>query len=279
MHRDSVIAMAITKPASVRRRAIQAAAAMAVNSGIPALKMCPFPGLNCYACPLASMACPMGSLQNFVILRKVPLALVGLFVGIGGIVGRAVCGWACPFGLIQDLLARLGPRRKLLPTQKGSWLRYAMLIVVALIATYVVGAPLFCKICPAGALEAGIPQVIIRPGLRSLIGLLFWAKVAGLALLVGAAIVIKRPFCRFLCPLGAVYSPFNRASLMRLEVDEATCTRCNGCKRVCPVDLEVYRDPNSDSCIRCLECTRCPSVSVTWARRHAPTSYSRTVEH
>ncbi|OPZ64509.1 MAG: putative electron transport protein YccM [Firmicutes bacterium ADurb.Bin506] len=274
-----MIAMAITKRASARRTVIQAASAAIVNSGLPALKACPFPGLNCYACPLASMACPMGSLQNFLVLRRVPIALVGLFAAVGGVVGRAVCGWACPFGFIQDLLARIGPRRKLLPTQKGSWMRYAMLILVALIATYAVGAPLFCKICPAGALEAGIPQVILRPGLRSLIGVLFWAKIVSLVLLVAAAILIKRPFCRFLCPLGAVYSPFNKVSLMRLEVDDTTCTRCDGCKRVCPVDLAVYEHPNSDSCIRCLECTRCPSVSVTWAHRSAPTSPVRTVEH
>lgn len=278
MHRDPVITMAITKPASARRTVIQAASAAIVNSGLPALKACPFPGLNCYACPLASMACPMGSLQNFLVLKKIPFALAGLFLAVGGSVGRAVCGWVCPFGFIQDMLARLGPRRKLLPTQKGSWMRYAMLILVALVATYIVGAPLFCKICPAGALEAGIPQVILKPGLRSLTGLLFWAKMVTLALLVGAAVMIKRPFCRFLCPLGAVYSPFNRVSLMRLEVDMATCTKCNGCKRVCPVDIAVYHDPNSDSCIRCLECTRCPSVSVSWVRSLAPTSPSRTVE-
>ncbi len=110
------------------------------------------------------------------------------------------------------------------------------------------------------------PQVLTKPELRVLIGPRYWMKIAVLAALVGASILIKRPFCRFVCPpLGAIWSPFNRVSLMRLEVDDAACTKCGGaCKGVCPVDLEVYRDPNSDACIRCLECTRCDAVRVSW---------------
>lgn len=256
--------MAISARRSVRRTVVQTIATVVANSGIPALKLCPYPGLNCYACPLASFACPMGSLQNFLIIRRLPYALVGLFALIGGALGRAVCGWACPLGLMQDLLARLGPRRKLLRTQKGSWLRYAVLLLIAIMGTLALGMPLFCKLCPAGSLEAGIPQVVLRPHLRRLIGPLYWVKMGLLLAFVIGALIIKRPFCRFLCPLGAVYSPFNKVSLMRLEVDESTCTKCGACKHVCPVDLSVYENPNSDACVRCLECTRCPSVTVSW---------------
>ena len=256
--------MAITRPISPRRTVIQAAATAFANSGFPALKMCPYPGLNCYACPLASVACPLGSLQNFFVLRQIPYALTGLFLAVGAAFGRAVCGWVCPFGFLQDILARIGPRRKRLRTQRGSWLRYVVLVGVAGLATYAVGAPLFCKLGPAGTLQAGIPQVILRPGLRGLIGALYWAKLAILAAFFVAALLVKRPFCRFVCPLGAIYSPFNRISLMQLSVDRTACTQCNACKHVCPVDLCVYQDPGSDSCIRCLECTRCPAVKVSW---------------
>lgn len=259
--------MAIRKRKSSAHSIVQALATIAANSGFPQMKICPYPGLNCYACPLASFACPIGSLQKFIATRQFPYAMTGFFATVGAVVGRAACGWVCPFGFLQDLLAILGPKRKLLRSQQGNWIRYAVLIALVGVGTYAVGQPLFCKICPAGTLEGGIPQVLTKPALRVLIGPRYWVKIGLLAVMIAASILIKRPFCRFACPLGAIWSPFNKASLMRLEVDEGACTQCGACKNVCPVELEVYRDPNSDACIRCLECTRCDAVSVSWSRK------------
>ncbi len=261
--------MAIQNRTSTQRTIVQIIAAAVANSGLPALKFCPYPGLNCYACPLASFACPIGSLQSFLSMRRFPLGIVGFFTTIGATFGRAACGWACPFGFVQDLLARLGPRRKLLSGKRGTWMRYAVLAALVVIGAFAMGSPLFCKLCPAGTLGGGIPQVIMRPSLRSMIGPLYWVKIGLLAALITAALFIKRPFCRFLCPLGAVYSPFNRLSWMRMQVDHAACTRCNACRQVCPVDIAIFDDPNSDACIRCLECTRCPAVSVSFGPRRS----------
>ncbi len=254
--------MTIRGKRSKRRAIVQVIAAVAANSGVGALKLCPYPGLNCYACPLASFACPMGSLQNFLVLRRFPFAMAGFFTSIGAVFGRAVCGWACPFGFVQDLLAAIGPRRKRLRTNRGGFLRYIVLIGLAVTGAFAVGSPLFCKLCPAGTRTAGIPQVVLRPSLRQMTGPLYWVKISLLAALAATALFVKRPFCRFLCPLGAVYSPFNRISLMRMHVNNAACTRCGACRRVCPVDIAVFEDPNSDACVRCLECTRCPAVTV-----------------
>ncbi|MEA4884989.1 MAG: 4Fe-4S binding protein [Clostridia bacterium] len=249
------------------RGSVQIGAAILTNSYfLRFMKFCPTPGLNCYACPLASFACPLGSLQRFLVIRRIPYAMLGFFAAVGAAVGRASCGWLCPFGLIQDCLAKLGPRRKLARTQRYGWLRYVFLIGVAGAGTYVAAAPLFCRICPAGTMEAGIPWVTSNAQIRMLIGPKFWMKISMLAALIWAATRIKRPFCRFICPLGAVYSPFNRISAMQLQVDGSLCNHCGACKNICPVDLEVYRDPNSDACIRCLNCTRCPAVSVAWNR-------------
>lgn len=256
--------MAIQSKRSKRRTIIQIIATAAANSGLPALKFCPYPGLNCYACPLASFACPIGSLQNFLSLRRFPFGMVGFFIAIGAVFGRAVCGWACPFGFLQDLLAGVGPRRKLLRGNRGAWTRYAVLAGLVVIGAFAARSPLFCKLCPAGTLGAGIPQAILRPSLRPMIGALYWVKIGLLAALILAALIIKRPFCRFLCPLGAVYSPLNRVSWMRMHVNHAACTRCNACRQVCPVDVAIFEDPNSDACIRCLECTSCPAVSVSF---------------
>jgi hypothetical protein len=63
------------------------------------------PTLNCYACPGALFACPIGSLQHFVIVgQAVPAYVMGYLAAIGAVVGRMCCGWLCPFGFIQDLL-------------------------------------------------------------------------------------------------------------------------------------------------------------------------------
>ena len=71
----------------------------------------------------------------------------------------------------------------------------------------------------------------------------------------------KRPFCRYACPLGLLFSLFNRVSLLKLEVSPS-CNQCDACVKVCPVDIKVYEDPNSGQCIRCLNCLACTKVKV-----------------
>lgn len=257
------------RPWARKRVLVQIGAMVAMNSYfLSFLKFCPTPALNCYACPLATTACPIGSFQYFLAIRRVPFALLGFVTAIGALVGRATCGWACPFGFIQDLLARLrpDPKRKLVRRMGPGWVRYFVLVGLVGAGAFIVRSPIFCKLCPAGTLEAGIPLALTKPYVRDLIGPLYWAKLGILAALVAAAVLIKRPFCRFICPLGAAYSPFNRLSRMRLSVDHTRCTNCGLCRNLCPVELEVHKDPDSDACIRCLECTRCPAVSVGWGK-------------
>ncbi|MEO0108353.1 MAG: 4Fe-4S binding protein, partial [candidate division WOR-3 bacterium] len=127
------------------------------------------------------------------------------------------------------------------------------------------GEPWFCKLCPQGTLGAGIPLVLWDPlgGLRDMVGWLYWVKISILLLVLLAAISIKRPFCRLICPIGAIYSLFNKISLLHLTVGEG-CSTCRVCAKVCPMDIEVHRDPNQGECIRCLECrSNCRPRSVS----------------
>lgn len=248
------------------RTYVQLGAAVLQNSYFfKELKFCPTPALNCYACPLAVTACPMGSLQNLILKGYLPVALVGFFVSVGAAVGRASCGWVCPFGYLQELLHKLG-KNKVSVSNGHSWTRYVVLLMLAVIAPFITKSPVFCKICPAGTLEAGIPLVLGDPSIRAMVGLLFWAKLAILALLVWAAIMIKRPFCRFICPLGAIYSPFNRVSALKMVVD-GKCVRCGACKDVCPMDMEIYKEPDSGVCIRCMKCAKCSAVGANFMGR------------
>jgi polyferredoxin len=122
----------------------------------------------------------------------------------------------------------------------------------------------FCKLCPAGVLEGGVPWIVLDPALRDLVGALFWVKVTILVLFVAWMTVTQRPFCRWACPLGAIWSPLNRLSTLRMAVDGETCIRCDRCQEVCPVDIRIYQDSNSPKCIRCMECVAvCPVSCVS----------------
>ncbi len=379
-------------------------------------KHIPQPVLNCYGGPMAVFACPIGSFQQMIGTKEIPWLVIGIFVVIGAFVGRAACAWICPFGLWQDLLAKIkvGPRAKgrkwvsfgaisgiaaltsvllavfvsiawwkvflfgwlpftalvlpvairgkmdipkkmwlggllaavglgiltwarfgesfgvvvgvlgmVLLSLTGRWfaaavtaavgflllllsgpafsigplsgvalglvvavvgfglvvlldrvvkaslpstsLKFVFLVLVVGVVAYKTGQPWFCQLCPAGTLGAGIPLVLWDPvnALRGLIGWLFWVKVGILLLVIIAAIAVKRPFCRLICPIGAVYSVFNKASLLRMKLDKETCTNCGICRKVCPMNIEPFKNPNQLECIRCFECVwNCPQKSL-----------------
>lgn len=237
----------------------------------PSKSVC-VPFLNCYSCPAAIGACPVGAFQSLAagMSGMVSLYIIGFLTATGAVAGRFICGWLCPFGLIQELLNRFRPRRWRVRLPKFiEALRYPVLILTVLLPFYwrsAVGLaePYFCKyVCPAGTLEAGLPLVSRRPELAALIGPLFWWKVSILVVVLIASVMIWRPFCRTLCPLGAFYGLFNRVSLLRLQSDAGRCTSCRACARRCPADLEPYVAPNSSRCVRCLECTKaCPTQAL-----------------
>jgi ferredoxin-type protein NapH len=264
--------MLSTLTIQAKRRYVQLLAAAVTNSYFlaPYLKYLPCPSLNCYACPLAAFACPIGTLQHFAIVGAFPFLLLGILTMVGGLIGRWACGYLCPFGLFQDLLARIRRAKLELPFWLG-WGRYISLFGVAILIPMLTGEPWFSKLCPAGTLEAGIPYVlggifhVKLPGqpaqIFAMIGPLFYAKLAITAAVIAAAISIKRPFCRFICPLGAIFGVFNRVSLLRIRLDKS-CSRDTGdYRRICPVDIDIRDDAGSAKCIRCMQCTKCPGVS------------------
>lgn len=233
------------------------------------------PGLNCYSCPGALGSCPIGSLQATLGSRNYKFAfyVLGFLMIIGALLGRLVCGWLCPFGLIQDLLYKIPFVKKLkkLPGDKVlKWLKYVILgIFVLILPMFAVdmigqGKPWFCEyICPSGTLTAGIPLVLMNEGLRAVIGWLYAWKLFLLIGIVFLSVLVYRPFCRYLCPLGAVYGFFNPIAFYRYKVDLNKCTKCGACQKACKMDIKVYETPNSMDCIRCGDCkTACPYGAI-----------------
>jgi len=359
----------------IPRWPVQLASSLVLNSyitqevtrGVPCL------ALNCYSCPAAAFACPIGTLQHMAVrmglalswgdplgvLQALPVYVLGILGLAGALIGRGACGWLCPFGFLQELLFKLRarlvrrlrrasfenspllaaglrpaanagrhtprehgraayfsatgcaprvgnssateekarirlpslsrwkfvllgglrpPRNAGHPVRPGpgrpalsnffhllslGWLRYGSLVILVLLVPFLTGEPWFSRLCPAGALEAGIPQALLNDYVRAQIGWFFGLKLVILAVFLVWMAFTRRPFCRFICPLGAIWSPFNRVSAVRLVVDAGSCIRCNACQQVCPVDIAIHQAPDSAQCIRCLECVRhCPQGAI-----------------
>lgn len=258
------------------RLIVQAAAAALSNGYIKgfaqgriydgAAKAVCVPGMNCYSCPGALGACPIGSLQAVLGSRdyKVSLYVVGFIVLVGSLLGRFVCGFLCPFGLVQDLLFRVPFVRKVrrLPLEKGLRLvRFALLaVLVVLLPACIVdvtglGEPWFCKyVCPVGTFEGGIPLVLLNSAMRGAAGFLFRWKLMILAVTLFASVIVYRPFCRYVCPLGAIYGMFNKVSLYQIHVESSKCVSCGACQKACKMDIPVWQNAASMDCIRCGEC-------------------------
>lgn len=231
------------------------------------------PVLNCYSCPGALGACPIGALQTVVGRGTVPFYVLGTLMLFGTILGRAVCGLLCPFGLVQDLLHKVPLRKRSLPARLDRvlrWLKYVVLALLVILLPALIAAqkgmasPFFCEwLCPAGTLGGALPLMAANPAMRALAGALFSWKFAVLVLIVVAAMLIPRPFCRYLCPLGAFYSLFNRVSFYGLSLNTERCVDCGRCAQVCPMGVDTRQNTNSPECIRCGKCqSACPTQAI-----------------
>ena len=233
------------------------------------------PGLNCYSCPGAAGACPIGAMQAVVGSSKFKFSyyITGMLIFVGVLLGRFVCGFLCPFGWLQELLHKIQTRKfstKWLHPLR--FLKYLILIVMVFLLPALavnalgMGNPFFCKyLCPQGVLEGAIPLSLASRSIRSALGPLFAWKACVLAAVIILSILFYRPFCKWICPLGAFYAWFNRVSLLQLCVDKNKCVSCGKCSRACKMDVDVTKNPNHGECIRCGACIKvCPTQAVQY---------------
>ncbi len=232
------------------------------------------PGFNCYSCPGAIGACPLGSLQAALAQthRHFGFYVFGILLLYGLIFGRTICGWLCPLGMIQELLNKLPtPKlRKSRITRALSYLKYVVLVIFAGAVPLWYGfrhglaVPGFCKyICPAGTLEGamGLLSNSKNIGFLSMLNILFTRKFVIMLMIGLACVFCYRSFCRFLCPLGAVYGMFSRIAVIGVKVDPHICNGCGTCVRTCKMDVRHVGD---HECIHCAQCLpACPQGAIS----------------
>ena len=152
---------------------------------------------------------------------------------------RLFCGKICPFGYLQDLIYRIPFPKKVHAFKGDTVLRY---LKFAVLIAWLVGNTLGSF----GEWQINVPLVI------------------GLVVFVLLFVLTSRPFCKYLCPVGAIFGLFNLLPWCRYKVDSDSCTKCRACSRVCKMDIEPYKTPNSIECIRCGKCKKkCPTDSLS----------------
>ncbi len=239
------------------------------------LKMACVPGLNCYSCMGALGSCPIGAIQSVLNQPdlKIPFYVFGFLMFLGSLLGRFVCGFLCPFGFFQDLLHKIPfPfKKRHLPYEKHLVkLKYVILLVFVILLPMLfvndlgLKAPYFCKlICPVGTLQGGIPFSISNEYIRMSLGWLFSWKMFLLIVTIIGSMITYRPFCKFVCPLGAFYSFFNKVALNRYSIDMNSCIHCGKCASVCLMNVDPVADTNALECIHCNKCKNiCPTEAI-----------------
>lgn len=233
------------------------------------------PGLQCYSCPGALGACPVGAVQAMLTgaNKSFPYYALGFLIFFGVLLGRGVCGFLCPFGFVQDILRKLRPKSWKFTVALPKIFRklpYVVLVVMVILFPifvtnqFGISSPAFCKwICPSGTLFAGIPLLSTNEGLRNVISGLFYWKLSLLAVILLWSVLEYRPFCKYLCPLGAFYGMFQSISIFQIKYQESACIHCKKCHKACEMGVIVTDTPNASTCVRCGDCVKaCPTQAL-----------------
>lgn len=286
------------KNSDLKRKLIQLYSALLYNAHIRgwvegriftgSMKSVCVPGFNCYSCPGAIGACPLGSLQNALgsLNKNIGFYVFGIILLYGMLLGRTICGWLCPLGLIQELLHKIPtpkiPKSRF--TRFLSYLKYVILVVFAMIIPICYGilkgiqVPGFCKfICPAGTSEGAMGLLPKNVAWLSMLGPIFTEKFVVMVIIGLACIFCYRSFCRFLCPLGAIYGMFNRIAVIGVKVDRGCCNNCGACVRNCKMDVAQVGDHECIHCGQCIPVCRQNALSFKVGKFSLPLKKSKEI--
>lgn len=243
-----------------------------------------YPFFYCQACPAATSACPLRAIEQSVYKGSLtwkflvfPILILGFF---GVLSGRAVCGWACPIGLLQRVTGKVARKLKKYPivNKLGQhkiepylrYIKYLLLIGLVVLTSALIGF-IFTDICPVGFLTGTIPTLILYPG-KFVPNPFFWIALVIFILFLFLIFIVERGWCRYFCPVGALLAPFNKISFLNVslaekDIFEKNCLHCNACSNICPMGIYVQnmnRDPECILCGKCIEA--CPKNLISFRR-------------
>lgn len=245
-----------------KRRVVQTLSLLILHSSWgPEFKWLCNPVLSCHSCALSWFACPIGVFVHFSGYHLFPFLALGTVLLVGMLFGKLLCGWACPFGFLQDLLHKI-PSVKITLPGWTTHMKYFLLFILVFMIPYLFGESTlysFCRICPAGTLQASVPSMLANgfSGFQAST-LVRWLVLAAILIM---AVVSLRSFCKILCPIGALLAPLNYVACWAIKAPRANCMNCGACDKACPMEIQpserinagvfANRDPE---CITCHEC-------------------------
>lgn len=264
----------------MKRRIIQILSLLALHSSWgPQAKWLCTPVLSCHSCSLAWFACPVGVFVHYSAFHIFPWLALGTVLLVGVVFGRLFCGWVCPFGTLQDWLYKIRSPKFAMPAWSG-WIKYAVLILLVLFLPWFLGEAswgVFCRYCPAAALQVTIPNLALGVASVSPATIL---RLGILTIVILAAIYSMRSFCKVFCPIGALLAPLNYISFWFVRMPEG-CRVCGKCDKACTMDGKPSEraqrgiPPNRLSeCIVCHECQGLCPENNNGKEKIAPTSES-----
>lgn len=195
--------------------------------------------------------------------------------------GRVYCSTICPFGALQDVLGRLGGRRRYRFSKARNGLRYAVLGLTVLL--FVAGSGLLLNLLEPFSNFGRILSNLVRPlvlAANNMAAPVFeqagyhglyrvrWPAIAPLSIGVALAMLLLvgwlstgrgRFYCNTLCPVGTLLGIFSRFSVFRIRFDSGACRECGRCERACKAECIDFKAQSVDAS-RCVGCYNCLAV-------------------
>ena len=222
------------------------------GKGIPLLSEASLHGL----CPFGGVVSIYQFFAIGTLVKKIhssSIILMGLIFLLTLLFGPVFCGWICPLGTIQEWFSKIGRKifkvkfNKFIPYKYDKYLRYIryLTLIWVIYITAINGILIFEAVDPYYALFNFYTGEVLITGIIVLI------------LTLVLSLFVERPWCKYLCPYGALLGIINTFKVFKIKRNSTSCISCGKCDGVCPMNIEISNKDviTNHQCISCMECT------------------------